>query len=196
MPVICATTSFRLSTCCMLTRACRRRSRRRAAPRRPASASDAGSGHIGVGKLVDEREPRLAGDDGVEVHLLEHRPRYENDCRGMTWRPASSASVSAGRASRRRRPRRLRRRLRGARGLQHCVGLAHARRGAEEDAQLAAASLRLLVLHPPKKFVGIWTIVGHAVQAKRVTSPRRARGSGPARGPAARRTSRVCGDRR
>ena len=34
------------------------------------------AGHVGVRELVDQRDRRLADEDGVEVHLLERRRRY------------------------------------------------------------------------------------------------------------------------
>ena len=53
------------------------------------------------------------------------------------------------------------RRLRGERGLEHRVGLADARGGAEEDAQAAAARACLLGLHLRQQLVRIRAFVGH-----------------------------------
>ena len=49
-----------------------------------------------------------------------------------------------------------------ARGLEHRVRLADARRGAEEDDELAAARASLLGVHPAKELVGIGArLAGH-----------------------------------
>ena len=99
------------------------------------------AGDVGVGQLVDEDDLRAAGQDGVEVHLLEARcPGSSTVRRGTTSRSPSWAAV-----------------LRPAVGLdvadhdvgaalgpppalvEHGEGLAHARRGAEVDPQRAPA---------------------------------------------------------
>ena len=100
------------------------------------------AGRVGVRELVDEEQRRLARERGVEVELLELRARGT--------RPAARGSSS--------RPSEQRRGLGAAVGLddadddvdavwrdqvarrlEHRVGLADARRGAEEDLQLRRA---------------------------------------------------------
>ena len=54
----------------------------------------AAAGHVGVRELIDQHDLRPARHDGVEVHLVEPLPLYSMRRRGMTSRPASSASVS------------------------------------------------------------------------------------------------------
>ena len=95
---------------------------------------------VGVGELVDERELGLAGEDRVDVHLLERRAAVARSCvRGTTSRSRDlrgrvRAPVGLDETRRRRRCR-----ARAAPALvEHGEGLADAGRGAEVDAELAA----------------------------------------------------------
>ena len=101
----------------------------------------AAAGRVGVGELVDQRDLRPAGQDGVEVHLLEPAALVldapaRDDLEALEQRlgllpavgfdDADDDVVAVLHA--------------GARGLQHLVGLADAGGGADEDAQLADAA--------------------------------------------------------
>jgi hypothetical protein len=94
---------------------------------------------VGMGEFVDQNECRpFAGEDGVEIHLVEQAAFVFDGVRGMISKPSTSASVS----------------LRpwvsttpittstpsafGAAGDEHFIGLADARRGAEKYLQTAA----------------------------------------------------------
>ena len=46
-------------------------------------------GHVGVGQLVDERDVRAPGQQGVEVHLLERDAAVLDRARGTTSRPST-----------------------------------------------------------------------------------------------------------
>ena len=101
------------------------------------------AGRVAVGELVDQRQLRAAREQRVEVHLLEHRGRDRRRCR-------RGQDLEAGEQRRRLRrpwvsttPTTTSIALLGAGAglLQHLVGLADARRHAEEDLQPPAALL-------------------------------------------------------
>ena len=99
----------------------------------------AAAGHVGVGELVDERDRRPAGEDGVDVHLLERRCRGTSTCargtisrspicaavRGRPWvstKPTTTSVPRAGGAGPRRawrRSCRRRERRRGTPAIDH-----------------------------------------------------------------------------
>ena len=97
---------------------------------------------VGVGELVDQHQARPAQQDAVEVHLLEHAALVVDAPAGDRVEPGEQRlglapsmglddaddDVDALAAL-------------GLRRLQHLVGLADARRRAEEDLELAAAFL-------------------------------------------------------
>ena len=98
---------------------------------------------VGVGELVDQHDLRPAREDGVEIHLLERLALVvdapaRNDLEAVRAAPRSPCGRGSRRRRRRRRTPSL---LAGAGLLQHLVGLADARRGADEDLQLADAPL-------------------------------------------------------
>ena len=53
----------------------------------------AGPGHVRVRQLVDQRDLRAAGQDRVDVHLLERRPAVLDPAAGTTSRSPSCAAV-------------------------------------------------------------------------------------------------------
>ena len=97
------------------------------------------SGRVGVGQLVQQEQARLPRERGVEVELLELHPAVLDLPRRQPLEPFGKGGglgaavgldppdhdVDAFRAP-------------GARGLEHGVGLADARRRAEEDLEPAA----------------------------------------------------------
>ena len=90
----------------------------------------AAAGHVGVGQLVDEHPFRAAGEDGVDVHLLERRAAVGRSTGGgsTSRSPICFGGERVGRASRRSR-RRRRGRAPAARrpSLSMANGLADAR---------------------------------------------------------------------
>ncbi len=92
--------------------------------------------HVGVRELVDERDLRLAGEDGIDVHFLEldtailddaQRHGLEVADQRLGVRPAvrlDEADDDIEALS-----------LEEVRILQHLIGLANARRGADVHAQ-------------------------------------------------------------
>ena len=120
------------------------------------------AGHVGVRQLVDQDQCGLALQRRVDVelperavavaHLLQRQDLEALDQR-LGFRPAvrlgdADHDVGSQRALR-------------ARSREHRVGLADPCRGAEEDLQLAAARLRLLLLQSGQELVGIGALVGH-----------------------------------
>ena len=98
--------------------------------------------HIGVGELVDEREVRSAGDQGVEVHLLEPLASVlngpaRNDFEAVQQGLGLFAAVGLHHANDDVRAILCS----GPRLLQHLIGLADARSGAEEDLQPSGTCL-------------------------------------------------------
>ena len=105
----------------------------------------AAAGRVGVGEFVDQRDLRMARDQRVEVHLLEHlvlvvEPLARHDFKPVQQRlglrPAvgldhADDDIDAGLQL-------------GMRALQHLIGLADAGGGADEDLQPAG----LIVLAP------------------------------------------------
>ena len=96
-------------------------------------------GRVGVGEFVDEDEFRVAGEDGVEIHLLEHpalvvdlAPRDHLEAAHQRLRLGAAVGLDdADHDVDAVFPLGLRR-------DQHLVGLADAGGGAEEDLQPAA----------------------------------------------------------
>ena len=96
------------------------------------------AGRVGVRQFVDQRQCRLAGDQRIDVHLLEHLPAMLDQAQrdaveAGEQRPCLGAAmgldhadhdVHAGFQS-------------CVRALQHLIGLADARRGADENFQPA-----------------------------------------------------------
>ena len=157
---------------------------------------------VGVRQFVHQHQLRPAGEDRVQVHLLQHDAAVVDRTAGDLLQPLQQlggldAPVGLDQAHDHvdaLAPARLRR-------DQHLVGLADARRGAEEDLELAPRlALRLL-----QQLVGRRAPVGLAVGAghgrarcrdlvrKVKALPRPARGSAPARRPWARRGCRTGG---
>jgi hypothetical protein len=75
-------------------RGSRRRCRRPAGPRRPASAWRAASRGVRVGQLVDQQELRCARERGVHVELAQRDAAILDLPRRDLHQPRSSASVS------------------------------------------------------------------------------------------------------
>ena len=97
---------------------------------------------VGVGEFVDQNDLRTAGDDGVEVHLLERLAFVldapaRNDFEAAQQRFGFLAAVGLDDAD----DDVVTVLLARLGLLQHFVGLADARRGADEDSQLADAPL-------------------------------------------------------
>ena len=142
--MICATTSFRLSMCWMLTRRVDVDAGVEQLLDVEIALGMAAAGRVGVGELVDQHELRLARDDARRGPS----PRASGPCsrrclRGMTSRPVEQrlgllAPVRLDDADDDVDPSLA---LRARRDLQHLVGLADAGRGAEEDLQPAAPLL-------------------------------------------------------
>ena len=100
------------------------------------------AGDIGVGELIDERQVRAARDQGVEIHLLERVILVPD---GAARKDLKAVEQSVGLFAAMRLDHAdddIRAVLRPGPGLlQHLVGLAHARSGAEEDLQASGAAL-------------------------------------------------------
>ena len=95
-----------------------------------------------MGELVDQNDLRTAGNDGVEVHFLEPLPPVfqasaRNDFQTLEQRFGFLAAVGLDDADDDVVPVLLA----GAGLLQHLVGLADARRRADEDSELANAAV-------------------------------------------------------
>ena len=95
---------------------------------------------VGMRELVDQHDLRPAGDDGVEIHLLEPLSFVldapaRNDLQAFEQRFGLLAAVRLDDAD----DDIVAVLLAGARLLQHLVGLADAGRGADEDSELADA---------------------------------------------------------
>ena len=139
--VIWATTSFRLSMCWMLTVGVDVDAVVQDLLHVEVALGMAAAGRVGVGELVDQHDLRPAGEDGVDVHLLQ---------------PSALVLHAAARDDLEALEQRLRLLpamglddpyddivavlLAGARVLQHFVGLADARGGADKNAKLADAA--------------------------------------------------------
>ena len=96
---------------------------------------------IGVGEFVDQNDLRPAGQDGVDIHLVEPLPAmfdaparddFEALEQGLGLLPAMGLDHADDDV--------VAIALAGARLLQHLVGLADAGRRADEDLQLAGAA--------------------------------------------------------
>ena len=117
----------------------------------------AAAGRVGMGKLVDKRELGPAREKGVEVHLVQaaalvvdmfSRNDLQAGQQGFGLRPAmrfddAGDDVGSGAGAR-------------ARGRQHFIGLADARRSAEENLQMAAACL--FAARQVEQGIGRWTV--------------------------------------
>ena len=103
------------------------------------------AGDIGMGELIDERQVRAARDQGVEIHLLERvilvtDGAARNDLKAVEQSVGLFAAMRLDHADDD-----IRAVLRPGPGLlQHLVGLAHARSGAEKDLQASGAACFLL----------------------------------------------------
>jgi len=97
---------------------------------------------VGVGELIDEHDLRPARNDGVEVHLFERLSFVidmpaRDDFQTLQQRLGVLAAVSFDDAGDDVIPVFFT----GMGLVQHFVGLAHARRGADENPELADAPL-------------------------------------------------------
>ena len=103
---------------------------------------------VGMGELVDQNDLRAAGDDGIEVHLLEplatvFEAQAGNDLQALQQRFGLAAAVGLDHAD----DDIVAVFFPGAGLLQHLVGLADAGRGTHEDPELAGAAFL-----PPGRF--------------------------------------------
>ena len=104
----------------------------------------AAAGRIGVGKLVDEDDARMAGDDGIEVHFLDRLAVVDNGFAGNDFEALEQgfgllASMGLDYADDH-----IDALLALCLGvLEHFVGLADAGRGADENPQLAGTACLL-----------------------------------------------------
>ena len=108
----------------------------------------AAAGRVGVGEFVDQHDLRPAGDDGVEVHFLKPLALVfdspaRDDFEAFQQRLGLLAAVRLDDAD----DDVVAVLLPGAGLLQHLVGLADARRRADEDSELADAAF-----FPPGRF--------------------------------------------
>ena len=101
------------------------------------------AGRVGVGEFVDQRDLRVAGDDGVEIHLLERLPLvFEASAGNDLESPQAGPASPCAHVFRRRRPRYRSRPASGrVRLLQHLVGLADAGSRADENLEPAGSAL-------------------------------------------------------
>ena len=103
------------------------------------------AGDVGVGEFIDERQVRAARDQGVEIHLLERvilvtDGPARKDLKAVEQSVGLFAAMRLDHADDDVRPV-----LSPSPGLlQHLVGLAHARSGAEKDLQASGAACFLL----------------------------------------------------
>ena len=121
---------------------------------------------IGVRQLIDQNDLRLAGNDGVEVHLLEPLPLVldtppRNDFEPLQQRLRLFAAVRLDNADNN-----IVAVLLSRSGLlQHLIGLADARGGADEDLQPAGTAFLPLSLFEQsvrgRPFVVIATVFWH-----------------------------------
>ena len=98
--------------------------------------------HIRVRQLIDHADPGMTPHDGVDVHLLEHGaavldPAARHDLEVLHLRLGLGAAIGLDDADNDVEAARAQ----GMRLLQHLVGLAHARRRADVDAQACAVLL-------------------------------------------------------
>ena len=106
------------------------------------------AGRIGVGEFVDQHDLRAAGDDGVEVHLLEPLALvFEAPAGNDLEAPEQGLRFLAAMGFDHADDDIVAVFFSGAGLLQHFVGLADARRGADENLELADAAL-----FPPGRF--------------------------------------------
>ena len=102
----------------------------------------AAAGRVGVGELVDQRDLRMARDQGVEVHFLDDLvlvldPLARQYFEALQQRLGLGAPVGLDHADHD-----IGAGLQlGMRALQHLIGLADAGRGADEDLEPAGAAL-------------------------------------------------------
>ena len=103
-------------------------------------------GHVGVGELVDERDLRRSGEDGVDVHLLEHRASVgHRACEARPRGRRSASAVSGAAVGLDEADDHVGATIATAPALvEHGEGLADARGGTDVDAQLASGHDRLL----------------------------------------------------
>ena len=107
-------------------------------------------------QFIDNREPGMPGEDRIEIHLLELCSaildlRARHDRHSFEQRFGFFAAVCFDNADHDLASFRLFL----PRGLQHGVGLAHARRHPEENLQFAARSCRFFALHAREKLIWI-----------------------------------------
>ena len=128
-----------------------------------------GSGRVGVGELVDERHLGLAGEHGVEVHLVE--PVRRRTARGDDLQPVEELGGLRPAVGLDQPDHDVRAALQAAaRFPQHRERLADARRHAEVDAQLACAWSS-----PSSMVAGIWPTARFSSVTFTVGSPRKPR---------------------
>ena len=151
-PVICATTSFRLSMCCTLSALYTSMPAVQQLLDVLPALGVPRAGGVGVRELVDQQQlPGWRASARVEVELRDVRAAMlERPCAARTSRSRISASVSTpavGLDVAHHHVDSAGAQLVGAE--QHGVGLAHAGRRAEIDLQMTASGLRLVGLQAP-----------------------------------------------
>ena len=118
------------------------------------------AGRVGVGEFVDENQRRAPGEDGVDIHLVEHAALVvdlpaRDDLKAFDQRLGFLAAVRLDDADHHVDPVGQS----GAARHQHLVGLADAGRRAEENPQTTA----LLPLRMIEQRVGRGSVIGAAV---------------------------------
>jgi len=122
---------------------------------------------VGVGKFVDQHELRPPGDNGVDIHFLEDALAI-NDAPARDHFEPGQQRLGLGAAMGLDHPdHHIDAVLAfGARLFQHFVGLADARRGADEDLELAGRAFLALRLREQGlgrgSLVRIAPLVGHS----------------------------------
>jgi hypothetical protein len=173
-PVICATTSLRLSTCCTLSVL----SDVDAGVEQlldvlPALRARANSGALVCASSSTSRRLGAARERGVEVELRSVVPRYSTSARRQALEPREQRRRLPARASRPARSTTSRPRRRAARRLEHRVRLAHAGRRAEEDLRrpaLRALSCALATRASAPDRARAFALHGGARQASRASA--------------------------
>ena len=106
MPVICSTTSLRLSRCWMLTVLSTLMPGGEDVLDVLPALLVARAGRVGVRQLVHDDHVGMPGEHRVDVELGQVTPRWVSSLRGRTSRPAAAQRCAVGRGSRRSRRRR------------------------------------------------------------------------------------------